>query len=331
MKNANTSNNSNNSKQQQQQPTSNLWIIDNNNNKPSNVIASSPQKLLIHSNDIKLLSDTALLSSIDIFGASNKCEHNTNINNSGVNSNEKSVLVNSKSLVSLASETTNIETTSQQNHNYNYQGNQSGMVKSTSIGKIKPLAADALKISELKQMAGTTQAIEANFDLAGTSQAAATTSTSTTTTTTSSGAKTTTSGVDKDLNEMTTKTSMIRDISMPNIDDTIPPSPPSSPPSTPLFQKSPPPHSLQLNLSPYFGLSSSDALKCSSKSLVSVDNNDDEIKYDFDMCKSAMDMSNENNEDSVDSSINKLNASNKDSKKKVKRSALAWVGRTVGK
>ena len=300
--------------------------INNNNNKPSNCVGAindntslassttSPLKL-IHSNDIKLLSDTALLSSIDLFGSSSKCEHNTNSGDGvdssssssssgdGVGGNEKSVLANSKSLASLTA-TENLPADSSppltnQNQHHHHHHPRQGIVKSTSIGKIKS-NTDVLKPSgELKRMAGTTQAIEANLGvMSSTNQQAI--------------------AMDKDFNVANNSSSIIRDISMSNIDDT---------PGLIMVGAA---TTSPLNLSPIsLGVTSSDALKCSCKSLFSIDN--EENKYDLEMCKSAMDMSNVKNEISVDSNINKLNASSKDSKKKVKRSALAWVGRTVGK
>ena len=284
--------------------TSNILLLDNNNKQSyfglSTSTAASPLKLL-HSNDIKLLSDTALLSSIDLFGANNKCESNNSGSGDGFcTNNEKSFQVSVKSLTSPnPNENIFVEPPppSSSSPPSSPPTNHGTLVKSNSIGKLKS-SADTLKTnSELKRMAGTTQAIEAHLDLSSSAANATTT--------------------DKDLNEITTNSSsstMIRDISMANMDDT----------SGLIITTATP-----LNLSPIsHGVTSSDTLKCSCKSLFSIDNEDN--KYDLDMFKSATDMS--KNEISVDSSTNKFNANNsKDSKKKVKRSALAWVGRTVGK
>ncbi len=276
---------------------SNILFLDNNNKQSyfglSTSTAASPLKL-IHSNDIKLISDTALLSSIDLFGVNNKCESNNSDSGDGFcSNNEKFFQVNAKSLTSPNQhENISVESSSPPLPSTNH----GTIVKSNSIGKLKS-STDILKPnSELKRMAGTTQAIEAHLDLSSSAANATTT--------------------DKDLNEITTNSSstMIRDISIANMNDMIGLNTTTATP---------------LNLSPIsHGVTSSDKLKCSCKSLLSIDN--EENKYDFDMSKSATDMS--KNEISVDSSTNKFNANNsKDSKKKVKRSALAWVGRTVGK
>ena len=157
------------------------------------------------------------------------------------------------------------------------------MVKSVSIGKLK--SAEASSSNELKKMAGTTQAIEANL----------------------TGMRD-----ERNCSDLPTS-SLTRDVSMPNIDDSA--------------------RNSETCLTAHTALvlaAASLKASASSKSLTSFENekvllSENTNSFNLEKSRSINEVSN-----NTDSSLNKMGSS-KDSKKKVKRSALAWVGRTVGK
>jgi hypothetical protein len=356
----------------------NAIILSNNNTQNINSISTrnKPSNL---SNDIQQLSNTALLSSIQLFNKNidNNNNNNNNNTNSNLNTSDEKILNfktnytnsnNSKSMSHLSYMFNQNDSTNEQHKSTKHTKNSrllsspeesiaySKLSKQTTIKKI--IEEDAQ--SELVRMAGTTHKLEPNItNIAGENKSTKKISESLVDLNNSFD---TSNHITSDLSNKTKINLIISNDKTPNVPDkTLKQSASTSSSFSTFFSptqktsffsmsyqdsKSSTSNDYSSPTSPYPKKEQQTPSSPNKKSPLvqqnkSTDNEDYIMSDPFDNeVSTAQNQSqnqkftfseSENNDNNRDSNLTNNLKNFKDSKKKKKRSALAWVGRTVGK